>query len=77
MIVASNEADLYICWARQIHLWDTCAPCAILTAAGGYLRLINQQLLYYDKAITHGQALIASQLELDAHLTSIITSLDN
>jgi 3'(2'), 5'-bisphosphate nucleotidase len=34
-LIVDDEADAYVTASRRIKLWDTCAPAAVLLAAGG------------------------------------------
>ena len=59
--IASDEADLYIATTSAISLWDTCAPEAILAAAGGrFLDLDGQPLSYAGPALNHPRGLLAT-----------------
>ena len=46
--VAAGEADLYPRFGRTME-WDTCAPQAVLEAAGGWVETVNGQKLSYGK----------------------------
>jgi 3'(2'), 5'-bisphosphate nucleotidase len=48
--VARGVADLYIHPSRGTSLWDTCAPHAVLAAAGGVLTDVRGEPLTYDLA---------------------------
>ena len=50
MAVARGVADLYIHPSRGTSLWDTCAPHAVLAAAGGVLTDVRGEPLTYDLA---------------------------
>ena len=59
--IAADEADLYIATTSAISLWDTCAPQAILHAAGGlFLDLDGQPLSYAGPALNHARGLLAT-----------------
>ena len=47
-LVASGEADLYLHPTRGTHLWDCCAPQAILEAAGGRFTQADGVRVPYD-----------------------------
>jgi 3'(2'), 5'-bisphosphate nucleotidase len=51
-LVAGGEADVYLHPSAGTHLWDCCAPEAILRAAGGVLTDAAGRLLSYDLAET-------------------------
>jgi 3'(2'), 5'-bisphosphate nucleotidase len=48
--VASGEADIYMSGSTQIKEWDTCAPEAILKAAGGCVSDVYGNPLTYNKS---------------------------
>jgi len=59
--IAADEADLYIATTSAISLWDTCAPQAILHAAGGrFLDLDGRPLRYGGPALNHPRGLLAT-----------------
>jgi 3'(2'), 5'-bisphosphate nucleotidase len=59
--IAADEADLYIATTSAISLWDTCAPEAILDAAGGrFLDLDGQPLSYAGPGLNHPRGLLAT-----------------
>ena len=59
--IAADEADLYIATTSAISLWDTCAPQAILHAAGGrFLDLDGRPLSYAGPALNHPRGLLAT-----------------
>ncbi len=47
-LIASGEADVYVHPAGGTHLWDCCAPEAILRAAGGVFTDAGGRPLRYD-----------------------------
>jgi 3'(2'), 5'-bisphosphate nucleotidase len=47
-MVAAGEADLYPCFGRTME-WDTAAGHAVVTAAGGQVRLCTGEALMYGK----------------------------
>ena len=46
--LAEGTADAYVRLGRTME-WDTAGPEAVLTAAGGSLRLLNGEMLRYEK----------------------------
>ena len=59
--IAADEADLYVATTSAISLWDTCAPQAILHAAGGrFLDLDGRPLSYAGPALNHARGLLAT-----------------
>jgi 3'(2'), 5'-bisphosphate nucleotidase len=75
MLILNKQADLYICFNASMHRWDTCAPQAIMNAAGALLCDINAKSLRYEGSITHDSALIAARGELDDELFKIIITI--
>jgi len=78
--VARGVADVYVHPSRGTKLWDTCAPQAILHAAGGRLTdLQGERLAFLDEDIGHREGLLASPAnfhpELVAELASFATRL--
>jgi 3'(2'), 5'-bisphosphate nucleotidase len=46
-LLATNEADLYVHLSDKSHLWDCCAPEAILVAAGGRFTGLDGEPIRY------------------------------
>jgi 3'(2'), 5'-bisphosphate nucleotidase len=71
-LVAEGSRDLYVYPGSQTKIWDSCAPEAILTAAGGKVTDSEGALLRYDEAhLQNPRGLVASnghihQMALDA-----------
>ncbi|MGQ0551764.1 MAG: 3'(2'),5'-bisphosphate nucleotidase CysQ family protein [Planctomycetota bacterium] len=59
--IVADEADLYVAVTASISLWDTCAPEAILHAAGGrFLDLDGRPLDYGGPHLNHRRGLLAT-----------------
>lgn len=59
--IVADEADLYVAPTSYISLWDTCAPEAILHAAGGrFLDVDGKPLHYGGPHLTHPRGLLAT-----------------
>ncbi len=59
--ICADEADLYVATTSSISLWDTCAPQAILHAAGGrFLDLDGRPLDYAGPHLNHARGLLAT-----------------
>jgi 3'(2'), 5'-bisphosphate nucleotidase len=71
-LIADGKADAYITAAKHIKLWDTCAPTAILNAAGGALKSIQGQNLVFGGNIQHGIEIIATTPHAEIWLSSRI-----
>lgn len=52
-IVARGEAELYVHPSQKTRLWDSCAPQAILEAAGGYMTGIDGARIDYRMGPMH------------------------
>lgn len=61
MLILDDEADFYVAWSKSIKLWDTCAPCAIINAAGGYIASIDEKPLLFLGALSHGKPIIIAR----------------
>lgn len=60
-MIAADEADLYLAPTSHISLWDTCAPEAILHAAGGrFVDVDGAPLHYRGPHLTHRRGLLAT-----------------
>ncbi len=71
-LIADGKADAYITSAKRIKLWDTCAPTAILNAAGGALRSLQGQKLVFGGTIQHGIEIIGTTPHAEAWLSKRI-----
>ena len=52
-LIVDDEADAYVTASRRIKVWDTCAPAAVLLAAGGVVTTLAGTPLSYDGPVTH------------------------
>ena len=52
-LIVDDEADAYVTASRRIKVWDTCAPAAVLLAAGGAVTTLAGALLSYEGPATH------------------------
>jgi 3'(2'), 5'-bisphosphate nucleotidase len=60
-LICEGRAHLYVHTGNKTHLWDTCAPEAILREAGGqFSDVTNQPLRYRDKDDRNLHGIIAS-----------------
>ena len=75
MTVIDKDADLYVCWSRRVHLWDTCAPLAIVRASGGFMGYVNGQEPSYCDTIHHNMPLFVSNFHPDQELAEFILNL--
>ena len=51
--IVDDVADAYVTVSRRIKVWDTCAPAAVLLAAGGVVATLDGGPLAYDAAAAH------------------------
>lgn len=59
-LIASGARDLYVNPSAKTKAWDTCAPEAILAAAGGRLSDLFGRPIEYTKELAHRRGLVAS-----------------
>lgn len=60
-LISAGERDLYVNPSSRSKAWDTCAPEAILVAAGGRLSdLTGRPLVYDTKEVANRRGLVAS-----------------
>jgi 3'(2'), 5'-bisphosphate nucleotidase len=59
-VIAAGLRDLYVNPATKTKAWDTCAPEAILVAAGGRLSDVSGRPIRYTVELAHRHGLVAS-----------------
>jgi 3'(2'), 5'-bisphosphate nucleotidase len=75
-LVAEGERDLYVYTGGSTKLWDSCAPEAILRAAGGRLTDTHGRPLDYIAEDLHNRrGIIASNGPLHDHVLAAIAPL--
>jgi 3'(2'), 5'-bisphosphate nucleotidase len=74
-VIAAGLRDLYVNPAAKTKAWDTCAPEAILVAAGGRLTDLFGQPLDYTKELAHRRGLVASNGHAHAEVIAKLSSL--
>lgn len=52
-LISEGKADLYVAATRRIKAWDTCAPFALLKAAGGFAYTLRGEPVVYGPTLTH------------------------
>lgn len=52
-LIVDGEADAYVTASRRIKVWDTCAPAAVLVAAGGVVTSLSGRPLSYTGTAHH------------------------
>lgn len=68
-LIASGVRDLYVNPSAKTKAWDTCAPEAILAAAGGRLSDLFGHPITYRTELAHRRGLVASNGFLHAEVT--------
>ncbi|MDZ7266960.1 MAG: 3'(2'),5'-bisphosphate nucleotidase CysQ [candidate division KSB1 bacterium] len=60
-LIAAGECEVYIHPSSKVNMWDSCAPAAILLAAGGMMTdLRGEPLSYAAVEVRHRQGLVAT-----------------
>lgn len=59
-LVVDDGADVYVTASQHIKLWDTCAPAAVLLAAGGAVTTLAGAPLTYEGPAAHGAGVCMS-----------------
>lgn len=58
-LIVDGEADAYLTASRRIKVWDTCAPAAVLLAAGGIVTSLREQPLGFAGPAAHDAGVCA------------------
>ncbi len=75
-LIALGERDLYVNPGSRCKAWDTCAPEAILDAAGGRLTDLRGRPVRYDALeLAHGGGLVATNGLLHAQVLARLAEL--
>jgi 3'(2'), 5'-bisphosphate nucleotidase len=74
-LIASGVRDLYVNPSAKTKAWDTCAPEAILTAAGGRLSDLFGTPIEYRAELAHRRGLVASNGRVHAEVVTKLGSL--
>jgi 3'(2'), 5'-bisphosphate nucleotidase len=72
MVILEKEADFFVAWSQRIKLWDTCAPSAIIEAAGATMSFINGDKLRYEGPVSHGEPIMIASFILDKKILAIL-----
>jgi 3'(2'), 5'-bisphosphate nucleotidase len=71
--IATGTCELYIHPSSKVSLWDSCAPAAILTAAGGTMTDLRGEALDYKSVhVGHPHGLLASHGRLHEQIVAAI-----
>jgi 3'(2'), 5'-bisphosphate nucleotidase len=72
-VIATGACELYIHPSSKVNLWDSCAPAAILTAAGGMITDLRGEPLDYKAVhVGHPHGLLASNGRLHDQIVAAI-----
>jgi len=72
-LVLAGEADFYLHPSPGTHVWDCCAPEAVMTAAGGVLSDAHGAPVAYDPAVTaNPRGVPAAEASLHARLAPLV-----
>ena len=74
-LIALGVRDLYVNPAAKTKAWDTCAPEAILTGAGGRLSDLFGGAIRYQDELAHRRGLVASNGVLHAEVVAKLAPL--
>lgn len=74
-LIAMGVRDLYVNPTAKTKAWDTCAPEAILTAAGGRLSDLFGTPIEYRKELAHRRGLVASNSHVHGEVVGKLGSL--
>lgn len=74
-LIALGLRDLYVNPWPKTKAWDTCAPEAILTQAGGRLSTLFGEPIVYGQALGHPQGLVASNGHIHDEVVAKISPL--
>ena len=74
-LIASGARDLYVNPSAKTKAWDTCAPEAILTAAGGRLSDLFGKGIEYRAELAHRRGLVASNGFVHGEVVTKLSSL--
>jgi 3'(2'), 5'-bisphosphate nucleotidase len=73
--IAHGEADVYLTATHKIKVWDTCAPQAILEAAGARITSLLGEPLRYDQKAAHPDGICAASADAFSYFQPMIKSL--
>jgi 3'(2'), 5'-bisphosphate nucleotidase len=72
-VIATGACELYIHPSSKVSLWDSCAPAAILNAAGGVMTDLRGEALDYKSVhVGHPHGLLASHGRLHEQIVAVI-----
>lgn len=71
-LIAEGNADLYFAATRRIKVWDTCAPLALLRAAGGNAYTVHGKQLQFGPTLAHRTPFFATSGHFTPQLFKIL-----
>ncbi len=74
-LIAAGTRDLYVNPVAKTKAWDTCAPEAILTGAGGRLSDVFGGAIRYHGELAHRRGLVASNGHIHAEVVAKLAPL--
>ncbi len=63
MVIAEGGANFYVAWSNRLAKWDSCAPAAILTAAGGYAAFVDGTPLDFAGSPNHNKPVLFARFQ--------------
>jgi 3'(2'), 5'-bisphosphate nucleotidase len=57
-LIVDDEADAYVTASRRIKVWDTCAPAAVLLAAGGVVETLDAKPVAFHGPAAHPDGVV-------------------
>lgn len=74
-MIAAGNCEIYVHPSSHARLWDSCAPAAVLNAAGGVMTDIHGvPLRYASKELRHREGLVASNGRAHERLIEMIAA---
>src|SRR5262245_6269844 len=71
-LILEQRAHLYIHPGNYTHIWDTCAPDAIIYEAGGLMTdIYGERLRYLDETVRNPNGIVASNQEVHARALQV------
>jgi 3'(2'), 5'-bisphosphate nucleotidase len=74
-MIVDGDADAYVSIGRRIKVWDTCAPAALVMAAGGVFMAISGEPLCYTGSAKHGVGILAASSHAAPRIKNLWNSL--
>jgi 3'(2'), 5'-bisphosphate nucleotidase len=75
-LLVDGKADLYVTGSRNIKMWDTAGPAAILAAAGGRMTTIDGRPLSYTGDVAHPDGVAAFTPAAEAQRAHVLDAIE-